>query len=180
MHSTSPLPQGVGPQSAGQDAAVVEGCQQAAPGEGCAPQGPRHSHLCQQIPPKSCPPRPALFQIKFVHRWYPDLVPQLDRMLPQSALGQWLYNRLLGTMKLGQKDARPGVRKSDPRGFLYLRRSHLWLLAQKHKYLGVFFHDVGTDYTTPQRLLSIATMVFTVGFLVCGTRVAAEGRAGVH
>ena len=107
-----------------------------------------------------------LSQIKFVHRWYPQLVPNLDCMLPRSHFGRWVHRRFLQTMKFSPSDDGPEF-DYDPRGCLFLKRSQVKLLLETHKYLGAVFHEVGVHYTTPQRVLSITTMVFTVGLLVC-------------
>ena len=104
-------------------------------------------------------------QITFVHHWYPELVPKLHEMLPQSAFGRWLHRYFLRTIEHSGKEPK---QEFDPRGCLFVKRSQMRLLMQEHKYLGLIFHSIGSDFTTPQQMWSITTMVFTVGFLVCG------------
>ena len=109
-------------------------------------------------------------RIKFVHCWYPPLVPELPHMLPRSAIGRLVHRHLLRRMTIDAEALSARAREdadAGPRGFLFLRRSQAKYLVKHHKYLGVLLKGVGTHYTTPQHVLSLTTMVFTAGLLVC-------------
>ena len=128
-------------------------------GEGGYPPPPSSDSL-------PCPAYVAS-QIKFVHRWYPELVPQLPLMLPRSPWGRWLHQHLQQRCQSDAQDLEPKEDDANPRGCLFLRRSSMAYLLRCHKYTGAAFRDVGSHYTTPQHVLAITTMVFTVGLLVC-------------
>ena len=82
-------------------------------------------------------------------------------MLPKSPWGRWLHGYLLRTTMHTPTDAY--------REWLWscVTRNQFLYVIEHHKYLGVVFHVLGTNYTTPRRITAVAVMVFVFGMLVC-------------
>ena len=105
-------------------------------------------------------------QAQFICKYYPHLAPRL--VAPRSFVGRLIHTHFVATAlnPTPASDHGPAQVPAARETLCGIGVDGWKAVKRRHKYLGTFYHPIGTHYTTPQRVATITTLVFTVGVLV--------------